>query len=141
MGLRIAGNRIFLQPAVNVVDTLPKGTYYVRYDKMTGYYLEMGIDFKLPNKIYGDLSIVDRWLKSYHNNSRNTGVLLSGTKGSGKTLLGKKLAIDSGLPIIIIDASYDDVDFLSFILSSEFGDVCIFIDEFEKLYDEVLIQK
>lgn len=102
-----------------------------------GYYLEQIEDFVLPNKIYGSTKVVNRWLKSYCANQRNTGIILTGIKGSGKTLLSKKCAIDSGLPIIIIDAPYNDPDFISFVTSPELGDVCIFIDEFEKIYDKL----
>ena len=47
----------------------------------------------------------------------------------------KKLCIDSGLPIIIIDAGYDDVELISFLSSPELGSCVIFIDEYEKLYN------
>ena len=136
MSWRIDGNLCIPQQAVQTADVLPKGTYYVRCSPQIGYYLEQIEDFKLPNKIYGSTEVVNRWLTSYHANQRNTGVILTGIKGSGKTLLSKKCAVDSGLPIIIIDKPYNDADFISFITNSELGDICIFIDEFEKVYDE-----
>lgn len=135
MGWIKANNELSLAPKVNTLDKLPKGTYYVRYDQFKGFYLEMVDDFVLPNKIYGDTSIIKRWLKGYNNTNKNTGIVLSGIKGSGKTLLSKKLAIDSGLPVIIIDKPFDSSDFVSFITNPEFGNVCIFIDEFEKVYN------
>lgn len=116
------------------LDGLPKGTYYVRFDEMSGFYLEKVKDFVLPQKVYGDTSIVQRWLTSYHTTRKNTGVILSGLKGSGKTLLAKQLAIQSGLPIIIIDKPFSSSDFISFITNPDFGDACIFIDEFEKIF-------
>ena len=136
MGWIKANNELSLTPKVNTLDKLPKGTYYVRYDQFKGFYLEMVDDFVLPEKIYGDTSIINRWLKGYNNTSKNTGIVLSGIKGSGKTLLSKKLAIDSGLPVIIIDKPFNSSDFVSFITNPEFGNVCIFIDEFEKVYDK-----
>ena len=90
----------------------------------------------MSEKFYGDTSIVKHWLTSYNVTARNTGIILTGIKGSGKTLLSKKCAIDSGLPIIIIDAPYADDEFVSFITNPELGDVCIFIDEFEKVYSK-----
>jgi len=135
MGWIKANNELSLAPKVNTLDKLPKGTYYVRYDQFKGFYLEMVDDFVLPEKIYGDTSIINRWLKGYNNTNKNTGIVLSGIKGSGKTLLSKKLAIDSGLPVIIIDKPFDSSDFVSFITNPEFGNVCIFIDEFEKVYN------
>lgn len=136
MSWRIDGNLCIPQQAVQTADVLPKGTYYVRRNPQIGYYLEQIEDFKLPNKIYGSTEVINRWLTSYHANQRNTGIILTGIKGSGKTLLSKKCAIDSGLPVIIIDKPYNDADFISFITNPELGDICIFIDEFEKVYNE-----
>ena len=136
MSWRIDGKLYIPQQAVKTVEVLSKGTYYVRFDPRMGYYLEQIKDFKLPNKIYGSTEVVDRWLTSYRANQRNTGVILTGIKGSGKTLLSKKCAVDSGLPVIIIDKPYNDADFISFITNPELGDICVFIDEFEKVYNE-----
>lgn len=136
MSWRIDGNLCIPQQAVQTADVLPKGTYYVRCSPQIGYYLEQIEDFKLPNKIYGSTEVINRQLTSYHANQRNTGIILTGIKGSGKTLLSKKCAIDSGLPVIIIDKPYNDADFISFITNPELGDICVFIDEFEKVYNE-----
>lgn len=136
MSWRIDGNLCIPQQAVQTADVLPKGTYYVRCNPQIGYYLEQIEDFKLPNKIYGSTEVINRWLTSYHANQRNTGIILTGIKGSGKTLLSKKCAIDSGLPVIIIDKPYNNADFISFITNPELGDICVFIDEFEKVYNE-----
>ena len=130
------GNMFMPIQATETTSILPLGTYYCRFSLEKGFYLEKVEDFKLPSKIYGDTSVVNRWLTSYKNNTRNTGIILSGIKGSGKTLLSKKCAIDSKLPIIIIDTSYDNSDFLSFITNPELGNICIFIDEFEKVFSE-----
>lgn len=136
MSWKIQENFYIPQQAVKAADVIPHGTYYVRFNSQIGYYLERVEDFVLPSKIYGNTDIVTRWLTSYRANSRNTGIILTGVKGSGKTLLSKKCAIDSGLPIIIIDTPYDNSDFVSFITNPELGDVCIFVDEFEKVYSE-----
>ena len=136
MSWRINGNLYIPQQAVKTIDVLSKGTYYVRFNPQIGYYLEQIEDFQLPSKIYGSTEVINRWLTSYHANQRNTGVILTGIKGSGKTLLSKKCAIDSGLPVVIIDKPYNDADFISFITNPELGDICIFIDEFEKVYEE-----
>lgn len=136
MSWKIQGKNFIPQQAVQTTDILPKGTYYIRYDERLGFYLEQVEDFKLPEKLYGDTSIVDHWLTSYNITPRNTGIILTGIKGSGKTLLSKKCAIDSGLPVIIIDNPYSDDEFISFITNPELGNVCIFIDEFEKVYSK-----
>lgn len=136
MSWKIQGNFYIPQQAIKAVDSIPQGTYYVRFNPQIGYYLEQIENFNLPSKIYGNTEVVNRWLTSYYANARNTGIILTGIKGSGKTLLSKKCAIDSGLPIIIIDTPYSDPDFVSFITNPELGDVCIFIDEFEKVFNE-----
>lgn len=136
MSWKIQGNFYIPQQAIKAVDSIPHGTYYVRFNNQIGYYLEQIENFDLPTKIYGNTNVVKRWLTSYHANVRNTGIILTGIKGSGKTLLSKKCAIDSGLPVIIIDTPYQDSDFISFITNPELGDVCIFIDEFEKVFAE-----
>ena len=78
------------------------GNYLLKRDMMSGeFYLSPTLPFKLPEKIYGDTSVIQRWLKSYEvNSSKNMGILLSGLKGAGKTILDQKLCIDSNKPII-----------------------------------------
>ena len=68
-----------------------------------------------------------------------TGVLLSGEKGSGKTLLGKKLAVDlltrNNQPIITVDFGVSGQMFASFL--QRIGQpITLFFDEFEKIYNE-----
>lgn len=134
MSWKIQGNFYIPQQTIKTVDSIPQGTYYVRFNSQIGYYLEQIENFSIPSKVYGNTEVINRWLTSYHANARNTGIILTGIKGSGKTLLSKKCAIDSKLPVIIIDTPYCDSDFISFITNPELGDVCIFIDEFEKIF-------
>jgi hypothetical protein len=114
---------------------LPKGNYMLKFDPREGYYLIEKENFKLPSKVYGDYSIVDRWLKSYkHNSEKNMGIILSGYKGSGKTITAQKFCIDSELPVIIINDAFEGPDFVDFISNPLLGQSIIFIDEFEKVY-------
>ena len=92
----------------NMIDgPLPRGVYNLSFHPKIGYYLKRTQDFSLPPKVYGDLSIADRYLKTYNHRTRNTGVLLTGQKGSGKTILAKYLAIKSGLPVICINDAFN----------------------------------
>lgn len=114
--------------------TLPKGVYMLQ-TSMEGIYLKKKEDFVLPKKIYGDHSIVDRWITSFKNNSeKNLGILLSGIKGTGKTITAQKFCIDIDLPIIIINAEYAGPAFIDFMTNPELGTAVVFIDEFEKIY-------
>lgn len=67
-------------------------------------------------------------------NTRNTGVLLDGEKGFGKSVMAKQLAIQANLPVIMITKSIPvKYDFLAFLnnIKQEF---VLFIDEFEKIF-------
>jgi SpoVK/Ycf46/Vps4 family AAA+-type ATPase len=111
--------------------------YLVKRDRNGEYHLVETQNFILPSKIYGESGIIKRWLKSYEFNShKNLGILLSGLKGSGKTILAQKFCIDSGKPVIIITEPWSGPDFVDFISSPTFEDCIIFIDEFEKIYPE-----
>ncbi len=119
----------------DILDQLPVGNYVLKVNHMTGFYLDMVESFKLPDKIYGDCtSNATRVLNTYRDRARNTGVLLVGQKGSGKTLLMRKISIDSNLPVIIINSNFTGDTFNSF-LSSITQPCIILFDEFEKIYD------
>jgi hypothetical protein len=115
--------------------SLPIGNYILRHDSRKGYYLTKTTDFKLPKKLYGDHTIVNRWLASWgYNTNKNMGIILSGTKGTGKTITAQKFCIESQMPVIIINESFAGSDFIEFITNEAMGQCIIFIDEFEKVY-------
>ena len=122
----------------NITDTfttLPKGNYLLKFDPREGFFLEKKDAFILPQKIYGDQSIIKRWLTSWKtNSSKNLGILLAGVKGSGKTITAQKFCMDSELPVIIINEVFHGSDFIDFITSPKLGECIIFLDEFEKMY-------
>ena len=124
-------------------DALPKGVYMLGYNSLKQFYfLKKKEDFILPKKTYGEFSCVDRWLTSYNENSeKNLGIILSGIKGSGKTITSQKFCIDSGLPIIIINEMFVGSGFIDFLTSPVMSNVIIFLDEFEKIYPDQSKQK
>ena len=123
---------------MDIHDRLPPGNYTICRNAITGeYFLEVTPAFSLPRKLYGKTNqYSDRILATFNNRSPNAqiGVCLSGTKGSGKTLLAKQVAKESGLPVIIVNTPFSDERFMRTIQSIEQEAVIIF-DEFEKLYD------
>lgn len=130
-----SGNKFVFQDVTNVYDKLPKGNYLLNYDPNTGqYYLIKKEDFKLPKKLYGDHSEINRWLTSYRNNDKNLGIVLDGIKGTGKTITAQKLCIESELPVIIINQAYKGTTFIDFMSSPVINECIIFIDEYEKIY-------
>ena len=63
-------------------------------------------------------------------------MLLSGSKGSGKTLLTKALAnisVAAGVPVVLVDIPFCGPTFNKFI--EDLGVVTVLFDEFEKVYD------
>ena len=133
-----SGNTFHVAPAdaLNITETLPAGNYVVKLSDMQGFYLEQSEAFTLPGKVYGRTNTyAERILNSFRDRDRNTGVLLVGEKGSGKTLLARKVARDGGLPVLIINSSFTGDNFNSF-LSSITQPCMVFFDEFEKIYDK-----
>ena len=91
--------------------------------------------FILPEKIYGtslkDSNHVFTYFKSKAN---NMGVLLTGCKGSGKSLTAKiicNMAIDIGLPVIMVEGLYIDKELINYLTT--LNNCCIYLDEFGKL--------
>ena len=114
---------------------LKKGVYSLKYNDMMGFYLHEDEPFTFPAKMYGDDDvIIKRAIKKFNSIERNLGVLLTGLKGSGKTVTAKKLCVESGLPVIIIPQCYAGPAFIEFMTNPDLGSCVVFIDEFEKLY-------
>ena len=126
--------------AMDLHEKLPAGNYTVKFDKMAGcFYLEAIDSFELKGKVYGDtLRNTDRILNTFADRTASTGIMLTGEKGSGKTLLAKMLAVKSaeqGIPTIVINEPWCGEGFNSFMQMIEQPTVILF-DEFEKVYDK-----
>lgn len=118
--------------------TLPPAVYSLMYSDMGGYYLTMDKDrFKSPEKVFGNVSNrVNHIIKRYDNQTSSLGVLLTGNKGSGKSLfttLVSNSMIDRGFPVIVINDSYSGQDMNEFL--NKIGECVIIFDEFAKTYD------
>lgn len=125
--------------SMDLHESLPAGTYTVKYDKMGGFfYLESIEGFEIKGKIYGDTRRqAQRILNTFNDRTASTGVMLTGEKGSGKTLLAKMLSLDSkaqGVPTIVINEPWCGEEFNAFLQKIEQPTVILF-DEFEKVYD------
>jgi hypothetical protein len=122
--------------AIDIREQLPVGTYTVG-QSMKGFFLKLVTDFNQTGKIYGKTTRhADRILNTFHVRPNATGVLLTGEKGSGKTMLAKIIsqkAADQGIPTIIINNSFSGDAFNSFIQSIDCPAIVIF-DEFEKVF-------
>lgn len=125
---------------MEVFEHLPAANYVVKVDQYGVYFLE-GIDsFTMPKKVYGaNDNRRDRIIKTFLDRPRQTGVLLSGEKGSGKTLLTKSLSIELAathdIPTLIVNTAFFGETFNKFIQTIQQPTVILF-DEFEKVYDK-----
>lgn len=119
-------------------DKLTQGIYTIKFDNNEEeFFLEEQPPFALPPKLYGDFSIIERWRLAWENSRKNMGILLGGLKGSGKTITAQKFCIDMGMPVMIINQTYNGAQLA--ILQEFFGrpelqNSIVMIDEFEKLY-------
>ena len=121
----------------NTVDTVPVGIYNIEVS-MTGWYLERYADkFTFDYKMYGlQTDFCEHVLKTYKATTGNFGIMLTGTKGTGKTVTAKTLANDFNLPVIVVkDMGDQNQDMIEFIGKFNF-DCVIFFDEFEKNFSE-----
>ena len=131
--------RISRKESLDITEHLPGGNYTVGFDEMTGqFFLEHIDNFNVPSKIYGDcLKHTDRIVKTFLDRPNATGVMLTGEKGAGKTLLTKNICLTLAkmdIPTIVINAAWCGDVFNSFIQSIE-QPCAILFDEFEKVYD------
>lgn len=120
--------------------SLPPGNYVLKYDSMRSqFFLDQVEDFQLPSKLYGDTtSRASRILNTFQSRPTTTGVLLTGEKGSGKTLLAKTICVDAtkkNIPTIIINSPFTGDGFNKFLQDIE-QEAIIMFDEFEKVYNE-----
>ena len=99
-------------------------------------YLTRVKPFTFPSKMYGNIdSTFAKIDKTFSSRDNSTGVLLSGVKGSGKTLLTKYIAtkyIKKGVPVILIN-QYISPSLLTDLASNMKEAVFIF-DEFDKVW-------
>jgi len=119
---------------------LPVGNYNVMYSDQIGFYLNKTDTFSLPPKVYGDpMPFVNRVVNTYKQRGRSMGVLLSGLKGTGKTvdmkLICKCLAETLNMPTVSISDGFTGGGFSEFLQNIP-NDSIILMDEFEKVYPE-----
>lgn len=127
------------EEAMDIHQILPPGNYTVKQNQVTGaFYLEHIEDFTRPAKVYGDsLKNTDRIIRTFLDRPNSTGVMLTGEKGSGKTLLTKNVAIalkEQGIPTLVINSPLCGDGFNTFVQTIE-QPCAILFDEFEKVYN------
>lgn len=133
------GNSFYIFPSTSTaIDTLPVQVYKVCFSKSNGLYLDtVGEPPVLTEKVYGNHAAkISKVMRAFNKMNRSLGVLLSGSKGTGKSLAMKmamNMAVKEGYPVIIVDESLPGL--VSFLNSIE-QDVMVVFDEFEKVFDD-----
>ena len=136
-----SGDNIYLStfnPNEKRVFELSAGFYNLEWDALREvFYLRLMELQSMPEKIYGDVKKRSaRILNTFNDRNRNTGVLLHGMKGTGKSLLSRQVCIDAvaeGKPVIFIATPYAGPKFVEFM--ENITQSCVInIDEFEKTY-------
>lgn len=118
-----------LEPG-KVYDLLIKTVWGERVTRFT-----LNGEMNLPPTVYQtkkDKIFIDRVLKNFNSSEKNTtGVLLTGDKGTGKSVTAKILAEKAQLPIIVINPDMEEKYLEEFF--KEFDQpVCILFDEVDK---------
>lgn len=126
---------------VATYDRLPAKTYIIRFEKLSGFYLDEYSDIDVAeDRIYGNhLQKTQKVLRSFGQFDRNLGVILSGSKGIGKSLFAKLLsgeALKNDIPVIIVDKYISGI--ASYIETID-QNILVLFDEFDKTFGDVKV--
>lgn len=116
----------------DIYDDLPIGVFNMHQDMNGSLYLEhMSDEFELPTKLYGlEEKFIARVENAYDKLEENIGIMMSGIKGTGKSVTAKVICNKLKLPVIVVDADYPALsDFLCHVKQ----DCIVFVDEYEKI--------
>ncbi|WNV85078.1 AAA family ATPase [Umezawaea sp. Da 62-37] len=133
-----SGQFRFYDDSVQTFDRLPVATYDIDFSNMTGYSLRQVAPLAPGEEtVYGShTQRVDRIVRAYQAMDRSLGVILSGDKGMGKSLMLRMLADKAReqltLPTILVQHSTPGL--ASFL--DNLGEVLVVFDEFEKVFAE-----
>lgn len=121
-------------PPTTSSPVIPNGVWDLHLDMM-GFYLEKKKEqFEFPYKVYNlETEFIDHAIKTFDESNKNLGVLLNGTKGTGKTVTAQSLCNRLGMPVIMVNQHFDGfVNFLSQIPHN----FTLFLDEYDKNFQE-----
>lgn len=123
-----------------ITASLKPAVYSVSFNPMVGFFLvKRGERLTVPQKVYGPVERkVSKIMRSYGQSTKSFGVLLSGDKGSGKTmtssLVANRCIEELDMPVILIESAFDGGGLTEFV--EKLGECVLFIDEFGKKFDD-----
>lgn len=121
------------------VESLPKGIYDIDFAPFTGWSITKTADeFTFNYKIYDlETDFINHVITAFNNCESNLGVLMYGTRGSGKSASAKIICNKINLPIFVIKPVQDmsTSNLIDYISTFNFD--CVFLfDEFEKNFSK-----
>lgn len=125
--------------AVNINQKLEPNIYEVKTPMMqpTMLFVRQNVDLSAPKKVFGRIPhIVEKTYNAFDRRERNTGILLSGNRGMGKTLCIRLImqeAVKRGYPIIVLDNGSEVINAIN-LLNQITQPVVVIMDEFEKVF-------
>lgn len=127
------GPQIRPNEGATFLPTIPPGIYTFVEDKGRTCLVQTGLEkFALPEALLNTNDKFISWVTgSYKSATRGFGILLTGEKGTGKTIVGKQIANNLELPTLVVSSKVADLDIF---LSKIQQEVIVFIDEFDKTY-------
>lgn len=141
--IKIGTRVVIYNDTVTTYDRLLAKTYIIRFEKLSGFYLDEYADIVVKeDKIYGGhMQKVGKVMRSYEKADRNLGVILSGSKGIGKSLFAKLLSMEaqkSNIPVIIADKYIPGI--ASYIETID-QRVMVLFDEFDKTFCDIKVKE
>lgn len=134
-----AGNKILNKPNGFDYDLINGKVYNLKYERYgVGSYFEEDGSLNLPKKVYTtkDDDIFIKRVNTYFEKTSklSTGVMLSGVKGTGKTVMAKVIAKNSNLPVIVVDEDFPTSQINDFFRKFS-TPVAVIFDEVDKHWD------
>ena len=128
------GSRFYPSDVTTQIDQPPIAVYTIGCDNNGNLFLNKEFDkFEFPYKLYGiEKDFIERVKKTYNNTDSNLGVLLTGVKGTGKSVTCELICNELNLPVVLVNKDYANL--VEFLTSFQFP-VILFFDEFEKTID------
>lgn len=134
-------NRIMVIPNGMEYSLEPGKVYDLKIRKQWGEVITqftLNGEMNLPKKVFTtkkDSLFIKRVLHSFNKDEKNTtGVLLTGEKGTGKTVTAKVIAQQANLPIVVINSETVLTELNNFFKSFD-DPVCILFDEVDKNFE------